>query len=165
MKMDWKKYRLLFFISVVTVGLDQISKIIVLKSMTLYQSIPVIPGFFNFTYIRNPGGAFGFFANQSPAIRSFVFIFVSLLAIGFILYFYINTPDTHKFLATGFSLIFGGAIGNMIDRLRFGTVVDFLDVYIQNTHWPAFNIADSAISIGMAIFIYHVLTQKMPADE
>lgn len=164
MTIDVSKYKMLVVISVVTIVMDQVSKWIILESLNMYQTIPVIPGFFNITHIHNPGGAFGFFADQSPGVRSFVFIFVSFLALGFIFYFYKNTPATHKMLAGGFALIFGGAVGNMIDRIRFGTVVDFLDVYINNLHWPAFNIADSAISIGMAIFIYHVLMKKMP-DE
>jgi signal peptidase II len=75
---------------------------------------------------------------------------------------YKNTPKTHSLLAAGFALIFGGAAGNLIDRIRFGKVVDFLDFYIGNLHWPAFNIADSAITIGIAIFIFHILFKKMP---
>ncbi|MFH2065328.1 MAG: signal peptidase II [Pseudomonadota bacterium] len=165
MTIDLIKYRKLVVIAAIVTGLDQTSKYIVQKNLDLYHSVPVIPGFFNLTHILNPGGAFGFFANQSPEVRSFVFIFVSFLALAFILYFYKNTPDTHKMLASAFALIFGGAVGNMIDRIRFGTVVDFLDVYIRNMHWPAFNIADSAISIGMAIFIYHILAKKMPMDD
>ena len=125
MTIDLIKYRKLAVIALLVAGLDQITKHIVLSSMDLYHSVPVIPGFFNLTHIHNPGGAFGFFANQSQEIRSFVFIFVSFLALGFILYFYKNTPASHKMLASGFALIFGGAVGNMIDRIRFGTVVDF----------------------------------------
>ena len=164
MKMDMTKYRMLIIIAGLVAVLDQLSKYIITRYIELYQPITVIPGFFNLTHIHNPGGAFGFFAGQSPEVRSFVFIFISFLALGFILYFYRSTPDTHKLLAAGFAMIFGGAVGNMIDRIRFGKVVDFLDVYVKHWHWPAFNIADSAISIGMAIFIYHILAKKMPMD-
>ena len=160
--MSFEKYPKLLLISAVIVALDQITKTIILNSLELYHSIKIIPGFFNITHIHNPGGAFGFLANQSSAIRVIVFLFVSILALGFILYFYHKTPETHKMLATGFALIFGGAIGNLIDRVRFGTVVDFLDVYIKNLHWPAFNIADSAITIGMGVFVYHIVAKKMP---
>jgi len=160
--MSFEKYRKLLVISIVIIILDQITKAIILNHLELYHSIQIIPGFFSITHIHNPGGAFGFLANQSPAVRVIVFLFVSILALGFIFYFYHKTPETHKWLATGFALIFGGAIGNLIDRVRFGTVVDFLDVYINNLHWPAFNVADSAITIGMGVFIYHIITKKMP---
>ena len=160
--MSFEKYSKLLIISAVIVALDQITKTIILNSLELYHSIKVIPGFFNITHIHNPGGAFGFLANQSHTVRIIVFLFISILALGFIFHFYRKTPETHKMLATAFALIFGGAIGNLIDRVRFGTVVDFLDVYIKNLHWPAFNIADSAITIGMGIFVYHIVTKKMP---
>jgi signal peptidase II len=87
---------------------------------------------------------------------------LSSLAVCVIFYFYKNTPRTHAFLASGFALIFGGAIGNLIDRIRFGKVVDFLDVYIVTYHWPAFNVADSAITVGMIVFVFHILFKKMP---
>jgi len=160
--MSFEKIRRLLIISVIIVVLDQVTKAMIVNYLDLYHSIKIVPGFFSITHIHNPGGAFGFLANQSPAVRVIVFLFVSILALGFIFYFYHKTPETHKWLATGFALIFSGAIGNLIDRVRFGTVVDFLDVYINNLHWPAFNIADSAITIGMGVFIYHIIAKKMP---
>jgi signal peptidase II len=75
---------------------------------------------------------------------------------------YKKTPHSHKLLAFGFALIFGGAVGNLIDRVRFGSVVDFLDVYLGRFHWPAFNIADSAITVGIMIFLFHLLRKEMP---
>lgn len=101
-------------------------------------------------------------ANLSPSVRTIIFLFISSLAVGLIFYFYIKTPQSHAWLAAGFALIFGGAIGNLIDRIRFGIVVDFLDFYIGKYHWPAFNIADSAISVGIATFVFHLLFKKMP---
>jgi signal peptidase II len=84
------------------------------------------------------------------------------VAVGLIFYFYKKTPTEHSWLTAAFALIFGGAIGNLIDRIRFGMVIDFLDFYVGNLHWPAFNIADSAISIGIGIFLYHLIFKKMP---
>jgi len=101
-------------------------------------------------------------AHQSSNVRNLLFLFISFLAICFIFYFYKNTPKTHPWLAAGFALILGGAIGNLIDRLRFGKVVDFLDFYIGSYHWPAFNVADSAITVGVSIFLIHLLFKKMP---
>ena len=144
------------------VVMDQITKALILDNLPLYNSITVVPGFFNITHIHNPGGAFGFLANQGPGLRKTVFLFVSLLAVCLIFWFYKKTPTTHRILATGFAMIFGGAVGNLIDRVRFGKVVDFLDFYIGNLHWPAFNIADSAITVGIGIFILHIVFKKLP---
>lgn len=141
---------------------DQVTKFIIKANIALYQQIPVIDGFFNITYIWNPGGAFGFFANQSPEIRKFIFLFMSSLVALFVLWFYKKCADDYPFLSWGLALIFGGAVGNLIDRFMYGQVVDFLDFYIGTAHWPAFNVADSAISIGMGILIYHILFNKMP---
>lgn len=144
------------------VVLDQITKLLVLEKMPLYHSIEVLPGFFNLTHIRNPGGAFGFMASGSQGLRNLLFFGVSAIAMGLIVYFYRSTPRTHPLLASALALIFGGAVGNLIDRLRFGEVVDFLDVYIGAWHWPAFNVADSAITVGITIFVAHVVLGKMP---
>ncbi len=141
---------------------DQVTKWMIKTSLMLYQQVVVIKNFFNITYILNPGGAFGFFAGQSPEIRKFIFLFLSSVVAVFIVWFYHRCAKTHIFLSYGLALIFGGAVGNLIDRFRYGKVVDFLDFYIGSAHWPAFNIADSAISIGMGILIYHILLNKMP---
>lgn len=157
-----KKIGQLFLISGPVILLDQISKAVVLNTMRLYESIPVIPGFFNLTHIHNPGGAFGFMAGQSLVVRTILFLVVSTLAIGLILHFYFKTPPTHPYLSAAFALIFAGAVGNLIDRLRFGKVVDFLDFYIGALHWPAFNVADSAITVGISVFVLHLLRNRMP---
>jgi len=162
MKVFYSKYMKLAGVAGLIVIVDQITKALILKSMPLYHSVPVIPGFFNITHIQNPGGAFGFLANQSSSLRTIVFLLISSLAVGLIFWFYKNTPKTHPWLANAFAMIFGGAIGNLIDRIRFGKVVDFLDLYLGDLHWPAFNVADSAIFIGIAIFIFHLLFKKLP---
>ena len=149
-------------ITVVVVLLDQATKLLVLAKIPLYHSIPVIEGFFNLTHIRNPGGAFGFMAAGSQGVRNLLFIGVSIVAMGLIVYFYRSTPKTYPYLASALAMIFGGAVGNLIDRLRFGEVVDFLDVYVGAYHWPAFNVADSAITVGITIFIAHLVLGKMP---
>lgn len=146
----------------VVVVLDQITKQLVLAKLPLHHTISVLPGFFNLTHIRNPGGAFGFLATGSQNLRNLIFVGASTVAIGLIVYFYRNTPRTFPYLASALAMIFGGAVGNLIDRLRFGEVVDFLDVYVGAYHWPAFNVADSAITIGITIFIVHVVLGKMP---
>ena len=141
---------------------DQITKYIIKINVALYDNIIVIEKFFNITHILNPGGAFGFFASQSPEIRKFIFLFVSSVVALFVLWFYKRCAEDFIFLSYGLALIFGGAVGNLIDRFRYGKVVDFLDFYMGSAHWPAFNIADSAISIGMGILIYHIIFNKVP---
>lgn len=156
------KLWMLLLVSGGVVLLDQVSKAVVQSTVPLHHSVSVIPGFFDITHVHNPGGAFGFLARASSNVRTIMFLVVSLLAVGLILWFFIKTPATHRWLAGGFALILGGAAGNLIDRIRFGKVIDFLDVYVGNLHWPAFNIADSAITIGIGIFIAHLLLKKLP---
>jgi len=155
----WKRLTL---ISGLIVFLDQMSKYIIKINFDLYDHIVVIKNFFNITHILNPGGAFGLFASSSPEVRKFIFLFVSSIVALFILWFYKKSAHNYVFFSHGLAMIFGGAVGNLIDRFRFGKVVDFLDFYIGTYHWPAFNIADSAISIGMGILIYHIVFKKIP---
>ena len=155
------KYIKLVAIGGIIILLDQFTKGLILRYLPFNKTIPVVKGFFNITHVLNPGGAFGLMANLSPIMRNIIFLFVSSIAVGLIFYFYKKTPAQHSWLAAAFALIFGGAIGNLIDRIRFGMVIDFLDFYVCNLHWPAFNIADSAISIGIGIFLYHLIFKKM----
>jgi signal peptidase II len=159
-----RKIALIGLVAGAVLVLDQITKALVLNHLPLGGSIPVIPGFFDLTHVHNPGGAFGFLSGMSAEFRGLLFIAVSLLAVGLILYFYWQTPVRQRLLAVGLSLIFGGAVGNLVDRVRFGIVVDFLDLYIGELHWPAFNVADSAITVGVLIFGFHILFHKDRTD-
>jgi signal peptidase II len=156
-----KKITFLAIVAGTVLVLDLLTKMLVLAHLPLGAGIPVIPGLFDVTHVQNPGGAFGFLATLGPQARGVIFILVSVLAVAVILWFYMQTPVQQRWLAFGFALIFGGAIGNLVDRLRFGAVIDFIDVYIGDLHWPAFNIADSAITVGVAIFAFHVMFRKM----
>lgn len=142
--------------------LDQVTKALVLAYMPLYRSIEILPGFFNLTHVRNPGGAFGFLAQSDSPVRHWFFLIAAALALAMILYFHHQTPPAKRFFSFSLALIFGGAVGNIIDRLRFGEVVDFLDVYVGSYHWPTFNIADSAVTVGVVIFLLHILFRKVP---
>ncbi len=152
----------LILVSGAVVLADQVTKLLITLNLALHEHIVVIENFFNINHVLNPGGAFGFFATQSLAVRKFVFLFLSSIVALFVVWLYKKTSRSHVFLSYGLALIFGGAVGNLIDRFRFGKVIDFLDFYIGTTHWPAFNVADSAISVGMAILIYHVVLNKLP---
>ncbi len=161
-KAELRKYWVFSAIAGAVVLLDQLSKLIVIQSIPQYARIEVIPGFFNLVHIYNPGGAFGFLAANASPVRHWIFLIGIGLAMAMILYFYHQTPRSYRFLGGALALIFGGAVGNLIDRLRFGEVIDFLDVYIGQLHWPAFNVADSAVTVGVVIFIIHIVFKKMP---
>jgi len=135
--------------------LDQFTKYVVLQRFSLHESVPVIPGFFNLTYVRNPGAAFGILAGAHGAWRTVFFITVSLVALAVIITLVRKTHDRLPLVA--FALIGGGAVGNLIDRVRSGEVVDFIEWYYRSYHWPAFNIADSAISVGVALLAVDML--------
>ncbi len=159
----WKnKYVMFAAIAGVIIVSDQITKAMVMSNMPLHHSIQMIAGFFDLTHIRNTGGAFGIFADSNPIFRKILFLFMTSAAACLILYFHKQTPDTHRFLAVGWAAIFGGAVGNLIDRIIRGSVVDFLYFHIGDFYWPAFNVADIAITTGGAILLYHILLNKLP---
>jgi len=160
--MDMAKFVKLMAIAGPIIVLDQIVKAVIKQVIPLHQSITVIPGFFDLSHIQNPGGAFGLLSDQSPVIRVVVFIILSSVAVGMVFYLYCKTDESLPFLSIGFAMMMGGAVGNLIDRIRFGRVVDFLDFYIGSLHWPSFNVADSAVTVGIAIFLFHLLLNKVP---
>ncbi|OEU53298.1 MAG: signal peptidase II [Desulfobacterales bacterium C00003106] len=141
--------------------LDQIVKLLVRRNLVLYQPVEVIPGFFNLTYLRNRGGAFGLFSD-APDFMMAVFIGGSLLATGMIVYIYSRVQPGQYGVSAALIMILGGAAGNLIDRVFFGQVVDFLDFYVGTMHWPAFNVADSFITVGVGLFCYYALIKKVP---
>ena len=143
-----REYYLFAIISSAVIVLDQVSKLIVVRTIQIHESVPVINGFFNIVHARNRGMAFGLM-NRSH-VDFFIYILIAAIigAIVLLLYWYRRLRTEDKRLAVGFSLILGGAVGNLIDRVRSLEVIDFLDFYIGSYHWPAFNIADSAITVG-----------------
>jgi len=159
------KYLKLSAIAGFVIIFDQITKAVIQNTVPLYHSITVIPGFFSITHIHNPGGAFGFMANKSSGLRNLLFLLISSLAICLIFYFYKKTPQKYSLLSACFALILGGALGNLIDRIRFGKVVDFLDFYIGSYHWPAFNVADSLLCIGIGLLIISTIFTGKPAQK
>lgn len=134
--------------ALVVVVLDQITKAMITGALRLHESMPVIQGFFNLVHVRNRGMAFGMM-NQSHADAAFwLLVGASCIAIGLLLFWFLRLKENDARMTLGLSLILGGAIGNLIDRLRFREVVDFLDVFWGTYHWPAFNVADAAITVG-----------------
>jgi len=154
-----RKYVVLVVTTLVVVLLDQWTKAYIAQTLPLHQSWDVLPGLFNITHIRNPGAAFGFLAGASPRFRILFFIAITLLALGLILYYLYQATEAEGFQAACLSLIFAGAAGNLIDRVRFGEVVDFLDVHWGVHHWPAFNVADAAISAGAILLVLALIRE------
>ena len=136
---------------VIIVALDQWSKWAIKTSFQLYETKPVIQDFFHFTYVTNDGMAFGL---SFPGGKHILLVMTILLT-GFIIGFLWKEKDGHPFVKYGLALILSGAIGNLIDRLFYGKVVDFLDLMIGDFHWYIFNLADSAVTIGMVLFVLH----------
>lgn len=144
----------------VVVAADQVTKLYIMQTMRLHESITVIPDVFSLTYIRNPGAAFGLLAGSSNTFRMIFFGVTSLFALGLLGTILLRMPERDWMGRFSVAAILGGAIGNLIDRMRYGEVIDFLDVYIQNYHWPAFNVADSAITVGVIFLIIHFAFEK-----
>ena len=146
---------------VVIVTLDQWSKWAIKTSFQLYESKPVIQDIFHFTYVTNDGMAFGL---SFPGGKHILLVMTILLT-GFIVGFLWKEKDGHPLVKYGLALILSGAIGNLIDRLFYGKVVDFLDVMVGNFHWYIFNVADSAVTVGMVLFIIHSFLIEEPSED
>lgn len=142
--------------------LDQITKLVVVHNLRAYVDVIPVTGFFNLVHVHNTGAAFSLFADQPGWQRGF-FVAVALIASGVILYLLRKTAGRRMFSAA-LALILGGAIGNVYDRIAYGHVIDFLDVFVGSWHWPAFNIADSAITVGAAMLIFDGM-RKPKIDE
>jgi len=133
--------------------LDQLSKLWVVGSFLTHESLPVIPGLFNLTFVTNTGAAFGILAGTQSLGRQLFFVGVALVALVVLYMAYKEYREQGQIYMTAIGLVAGGALGNLVDRLRLGHVIDFLDFYFRQSHWPAFNIADSAITIGVGLFL------------
>ena len=150
------------WLSTIVIVLDQITKNIADNNLQYRNPVEVIPGFFNLTLLYNQGAAFSFLSNAGGWQRWF-FVTISTV-ISIILVFWLCKIEAHKrMLAIGIALILGGAIGNLIDRSAYGYVIDFVQVYYSTYYFPAFNIADSAISIGAALLILDMFMDKKPS--
>ena len=151
----------ILFASAIMVLADQISKTAIRSTMTLYESITVIPGFFHLTYITNDGMAFGI----NFPFGIYIFSTISIILTAILFWYLWTIREENIILRSGVAMILAGAIGNLIDRLFLGEVVDFLDFMIGDLHWYVFNFADSYVTIGMGIILYDsiVLEKKRQA--
>ena len=153
------RIRLATLIAVAVVVVDQATKAVVASSMMLHESIPLLP-FFALTYVRNTGAAFGVLGAAPSSVRLPLFLGVTVVAAGALVSFLRRTPPDHRWLIGALGAILGGALGNLVCRVRFGEVVDFLDLHWGDLHWPRVNVADSAITIGVTLVLVHGLLQR-----
>jgi signal peptidase II len=155
--------RLPYFLLALGVAvLDQVTKALVIATIPLHRTIPVIRGFFDLTHLKNTGAAFGVLASAGSARP----LLVTLLAVAVFLGVFawsLSTSPEHRLLQTALALIMGGAVGNLVDRVRFQFVTDFLRFYVDRWEWPSFNVADSAISVGVALLAWDIW--KRPETE
>lgn len=142
------------------VALDQATKALVLANFPLHTVVEIIPGFFNLVHARNTGAAFSILAGAPSFWRQAFFVAVTILIVVMILFAYHKLKSGDVWNRWGYALIVGGALGNLVDRVRLGSVVDFLDVYVGAYHWPAFNVADSAISVGAVMLLISLVRGK-----
>lgn len=156
--MPHRKYYILVSIVGFIVALDQLTKTAVTNNFRLGESLDIVKNFFNLTLIHNTGAAFGLLATLDPAIREPFFLIIPTLTLTAILYAFYKLSEEETASIYGLVLIVGGAIGNLIDRVRIGYVIDFLDFHwFDKYHFPAFNVADSAICIGVAVLVLNLL--------
>jgi signal peptidase II len=146
---------------------DQITKVWVDRTMRIYESVPIVPGLFDLHYIRNTGAAFGFLSGSHAGFRIPFFILVSTVAIGIILFLFHKLEESEVMMPLALSLVLGGALGNLIDRIRFGEVIDFLLIHYRAFHWPAFNVADIGITVGVFLLVLRIflLDKRQPVKS
>lgn len=155
-----QRYRLLLISTVGVLVFDQWTKFLVVSRFRLYESVELVENFLHLTYVRNKGAAFGILSDSAWRIP--FFIGVALIAAVIILVCFHRVPRDQQLTRFGLALIWPGAVGNLIDRIRLGEVVDFIDVHWYQYHWPAFNVADSAITVGVCCLL---LANFWPARE
>ena len=149
----------------VVIAVDQISKFALSSALPEYGSVPVINGFFNLVHVRNRGMAFGLMNRPGHGLQFYFLVAATIGAIALLLFWFRKMKDQDRKITIGLGLILGGAIGNFIDRIRLGEVVDFLDFYAGSYHWPAFNAADTAITAGILWLAVYSIFRKPPKGE
>jgi signal peptidase II len=151
----------LFFIPVgILAVLDQLTKYLIVRAIPLNTGISIIPGFFNLVHVHNTGGAFSLFAGPGHPWRQSIFMAITMLVVAAIAYAYVKVGRKDYWTRISYVCIAGGAVGNLIDRVRLGYVIDFLDLYVGSYHWPAFNVADAAISTGAVMLLVSLIRKK-----
>lgn len=153
------------YLSLAVLVLDQWTKWMIEIHLPQSVSQPVIDGLLNLTHVQNTGVAFGLFARHGANGGSWLLVVLGVVALAAVILYFRFAPPTARLLLTSLALIVGGALGNLIDRLSSGAVTDFVDIYVGTYHWPAFNVADSAITIGICLMILDTFRPHHHADR
>uniref|UniRef100_A0A7C4AS16 Lipoprotein signal peptidase n=1 Tax=Desulfomonile tiedjei TaxID=2358 RepID=A0A7C4AS16_9BACT len=159
-----KKYWVFSLISASAIILDQATKWLATRCIPLNESVAVVH-FVNMVHVRNPGAAFGIMSQNSGAFQWTLLVLISVAALLIVLWLVARSDAIDGYILTAYAFFFAGAAGNLIDRLRYGEVVDFIDVYAGKYHWPAFNVADAVLCIGAGLLLLHSLRGGMRAPE
>jgi len=159
-----RKLAILMPVLVVGLVLDQVSKFLILLKLPLGGTVPLIPGFLNLVHVHNKGAAFGLLSGWSAQFAWLFFVLTTALVLVILGYLLWRLPEDQWPATLGYSLIMTGALGNLIDRIRLGEVVDFIDVYYGHYHWPAFNVADSLVCVGAAVLVWVIIREERTAD-
>jgi len=142
------------------IAADQITKAVVVKSVPFYGSVSVIPGFFSISHIHNTGAIFGIFNGSGSKLIAILLAAATLTAMSLVIVYFFKTPASQKLMRFALALVLAGALGNFIDRVFRGYVIDFLEVHVKKFYWPTFNIADSCISIGAVLLVFILFTRR-----
>ena len=153
------KYTTLAIVGVITVSIDQITKFMA-RDLQINGPVSVIEGFWQFRYVENRGAAWGIFSGLNDSLRVPFFVIISILAVGVIVYLFRKLHSDNKWLIVALSLVLGGALGNFIDRIVNQYVIDFIDMYYKNAHWPTYNMADVFISAGIGMLVLEIIISK-----
>lgn len=153
-RISYDSWKLIFSVAVLAAIFDQITKLLVLESLHVGESVEIIPGYFNLTLTFNKGAAFGVLASVADGSRQILLALTTSLALTVVMYFLLFEYFADRIAQIALAMIVGGAMGNIIDRLFYGKVVDFLDAYYGDYHWPAFNVADSCICVAVFILLF-----------
>ena len=160
-----RRYAIALVLSLAVLIPDLVTKALVQAKLELWESRTVIPGLFDLVHVTNKGSAFGFLNRVDITWQTTFLVVVTLLAVGVMLHLLRQASDQETFLITGLGLILGGALGNLVDRVRYGEVIDFLDFYVGDWHWPAFNVADIAITLGAFCLLISLHRKKLHASR
>ena len=160
-----RSFKIALPLALVLIVLDQVVKTWIQQHMVLYTTKPVIPGFFNIVYVLNRGAAFGFLNRSDIQWQTYFFFAATALAVLIIFHLLRMARDADTLLILSLGSILGGAVGNLIDRIRTGEVVDFLDFYWKSYHWPAFNVADIAIFLGSLGLLAAFYRMRRPSSD
>lgn len=151
-------------VAITVLFLDLVTKYLIGNFMQLGTRVELVPGLLDLVHARNPGAAFGLMSRSPWEFRSVFLVAVSVAALIVILWLVVSAGGNSRLLVAGYGFFFGGALGNLVDRVRHGEVIDFLDFYLGSFHWPAFNVADSALCVGAGLFVLQLILEKRKSE-